>query len=100
MLDKLASLKKEDGKENFNYHWLYLSTNKKKRLTQERVGWLANFKNERKQRGSRKSRTCRIGKVTASHTQLVKDKNKILSKKGLLEFSLTERTKSKACLTV
>lgn len=96
MLDKLASLRKEDGKENFNYHWLYLSQTSG--LTQEIVGWFANFKNERKQRRSQKSRPCRIRRDTASHTQLVKDKNEKSSEQKRLIKIQPNRTKSKACL--
>lgn len=62
--------------------------------------------NEREEKGYRKSKTCKVGRGTASYPQLVKGKNrqafqkkkKTPTNKNLLEFSLTARTKLKAWL--
>lgn len=52
----------------------YICQQTKIRLSQERTGWFRS-KSEREQKGFRKSKTYKVGAGTASHPQLVKDKN-------------------------
>lgn len=64
----------------------YICQQTKIGLTQERISWFRS-KCEREQKGFRKSKTYKVRAGTASHPQLVKDKNeKVLGQKMLIRI--------------